>query len=43
MSLLVHRWQPVREDVYERMLTVSLDFLGLDRASLPQQPQFPQG
>jgi CRISPR-associated protein (TIGR02710 family) len=43
MSLLVHGWEPVREDVYERMLAVTLDFLGLERAALPQLPQFPEG
>ncbi len=43
MSLLVHGWQPVREDVYEKMLAVTLDFLGLERGALPQLPQFPEG
>lgn len=42
MSLLVHGWQPVREDVYEKMLAVTLDFLELEREALPQLPVFPE-
>jgi CRISPR-associated protein (TIGR02710 family) len=41
-SLLVHGWQPVRTDTYEKLLAVTLDFLGLDRAALPRLPVFPE-
>jgi CRISPR-associated protein (TIGR02710 family) len=41
-SLLVHGWSPVREETYETLLALTLDFLGLERAGLPQPPQFPE-
>ena len=42
MSLLVHGWQPVREDVYEKTLAITLDFLGLTAAERPALPVFPE-
>jgi hypothetical protein len=42
MSLLVHGWQPVRGDTYEKMLAVTLEFLGLEPAALPRPPRFPE-
>ena len=43
MSLLVHGWQPVRMDTYEKLLAVTLDFLGIGRAELPGLPVLPEG
>jgi hypothetical protein len=41
-SLLVHGWQPVRMDTYERMLAMTLEFLGIERDALPRLPIFPE-
>ena len=40
-SLMVHGWQPVKSATYDRLLALTLDFLGLDRAALPPLPEFP--
>jgi CRISPR-associated protein (TIGR02710 family) len=42
-SLLVHGWSPVREDTYEALLTLALEFLDLARDDLPRLPRFPGG
>lgn len=40
-SLLVHGWRPVASELFERMLALTLDFLGVDRGNLPALPAFP--
>jgi CRISPR-associated protein (TIGR02710 family) len=40
-SLMVHGWNPIKEDDYERMLGVCLDFMELGTKDLPQLPCFP--
>lgn len=37
-SLVAHGFEPVRRDTYEKMLAVALDFLGIDKDSLPRFP-----
>jgi hypothetical protein len=39
---MVHGWSPVRETVFEGMLAVTLDFLGIEAQELPALPVFPQ-
>ncbi len=41
LSLMVHGWAPIKEDVFDQMLAVTLDFLGLTEGALPALPHFP--
>jgi len=38
-SLLAHGFNPVREEIFEKMLMVALDFMGITRDELPVFPQ----
>lgn len=42
MSLMAHGWAPIKVDVFDRLLAITLDFLGLDEGGLPELPQFPE-
>lgn len=37
-SLLAHGFEPVRRDTYEKMIAIALDFLGIEKSSLPRFP-----
>jgi len=37
-SLVAHGFEPVRRDTYEKMFAIALDFLGIDKDSLPRFP-----
>jgi hypothetical protein len=41
MSLMVHGWSPVRMEVFDGMLAITLDFLGIGVEELPALPPFP--
>jgi len=41
-SLMVHGWRPVKEDVFDKMLAITLDFVGIREQDLPSLPRFPQ-
>lgn len=41
MSLMAHGWAPIKGEVFDRMLAITLDFLGLDEGALPVLPRFP--
>lgn len=38
-SLMVHGWSPVKADLFDRLLDVALDFLGISGDDLPQLPR----
>lgn len=38
-SLMVHGWSPVKADLFDRLLDIALDFLGLREDDLPQLPR----
>jgi hypothetical protein len=40
--LLVHGWRPVASELFERMLALTLDFLGVERRDLPALPVMPE-
>jgi len=40
-SLMVHGWNPIKEQDYEKMLSICLDFMSLSPEDLPQLPSFP--
>jgi hypothetical protein len=40
-SLMVHGWSPVKTDVFDRMLGIALDFLGMEEGELPTLPFLP--
>jgi CRISPR-associated protein (TIGR02710 family) len=40
-SLMVHGWSPVKTDVFDRMLGIALDFLGMEQGELPTLPFLP--
>jgi hypothetical protein len=40
-SLLVHGWKPIRETVFDDMLAIALDFLGIPEDELPHLPVLP--
>lgn len=41
MSLMAHGWAPIKAEVFDRLLAITLDFLGLDESELPALPRFP--
>jgi len=41
-SLLAHGWRPVDEAVFDKMLDLTLDFIGIGRGDLPVLPSFPE-
>lgn len=41
-SFMVHGWKPIKEDAYEKLRDVTLDFLELSTADLPALPNFPE-
>jgi CRISPR-associated protein (TIGR02710 family) len=41
MSLMAHGWAPIKGEVFDRLLAITLDFLGLEEADLPRLPHFP--
>lgn len=40
-SLMAHGWAPIKGEVFERLLAITLDFLDLDEGGLPVLPRFP--
>lgn len=40
-SILVHGWKPIRSEVFNGMLAITLDFLGLTMDKLPDLPTLP--
>jgi hypothetical protein len=38
---MVHGWSPVKTDVFDRMLGIALDFLGMEQGELPTLPFLP--
>jgi hypothetical protein len=41
MSLMAHGWAPIKAEVFDRLLAITLEFLGLDESGLPALPHFP--
>ena len=42
-SLLAHGFEPVKQETYEKMLTIALDFIGATREELPVFPHMSWG
>jgi len=42
-SLLVHGWSPVKAELFDRMLEITLEFLGLAESALPPLPELGTG
>ncbi len=40
-SLMVHGWNPIKDEDYEKMLGICLDFMELDPQDVPGLPRFP--
>lgn len=40
-SLMAHGWAPIKAEVFDRLLAITLDFLGLDEGDIPTLPRFP--
>jgi len=43
MSLLAHGYEPVKLDTYNKMLTIALSFLEIEKENLPEFPQIAWG
>jgi CRISPR-associated protein (TIGR02710 family) len=42
-SLMVHGWSPVKEEAFNQMLDIALEFLGIEADRLPGLPALPPG
>lgn len=40
-SLMAHGWAPIKSEAFDRLLAITLGFLGLDERGLPALPSFP--
>lgn len=40
-SLMAHGWAPIKAEVFDRLLAITLDFLALDAGDIPTLPRFP--